>query len=111
MPLVSPEKYAFAIEQKKMLPAATSVNGRAVLAPPQFPVSARRAPDAAVINTLTTTSMINLFSLILISQPLKHLSINAAPFDPASVRTREREHAVLSANSGSCLRIEDITAG
>jgi hypothetical protein len=42
VPLVSAEKYASAIEQKKMLLEGTSVNGSVMLAPPHVPVSARK---------------------------------------------------------------------
>jgi hypothetical protein len=57
VPLDSPEKYASAIEQKKTLPAATSVNGSVMLAPPHMPVSARRRLDARVmINISAITS-------------------------------------------------------
>jgi hypothetical protein len=56
VPLVSPEKYASAIWQKKPLPA-TSVKGKVVVAPPQLPLSARRRLDAIVmINISATTS-------------------------------------------------------
>jgi hypothetical protein len=57
VPLDSPEKYASAIEQKKTLPADTSVNGSVMLAPPHVPVSARRRLDAIVmINISAITS-------------------------------------------------------
>jgi hypothetical protein len=50
VPLVSPEKNASAIWQKKILPI-TSLNGTVVIASPQVPVSAGNRVDA--INTTT----------------------------------------------------------
>jgi hypothetical protein len=46
VPLVRPEKYASAIEQKKILPI-TSVNGTVVIVPPHVLVSAGRRLDAS----------------------------------------------------------------
>jgi len=43
--LDKPEKYASAIEQKKTLPADTSVKGSVMLTPPQVPVSACNRVD------------------------------------------------------------------
>jgi hypothetical protein len=40
VPLVSAEKYASAIAQKKILLEGTSMNGSVMLAPPHVPVSA-----------------------------------------------------------------------
>jgi hypothetical protein len=52
VPLVNPEKNASPIEQKKILEDGTSVNGSAMLAPPQAPVSARSFADST-INVVT----------------------------------------------------------
>jgi hypothetical protein len=56
VPLVNPEKYAAAIEQKKPLLAGTSVNGKVVLVPLQAPVSARNRADVRLmVNTAATS--------------------------------------------------------
>jgi hypothetical protein len=51
LPFVSPEKSAFAIWQKNGLDI-TSVNGRAVVTPPQVPVSAL-SRDEPTVNATT----------------------------------------------------------
>jgi hypothetical protein len=70
--LVSAEKYASAIEQKKILVDDTSTNGSVMLAPPHVPFSARISVDAAVI--ITTAAMshrvrLRILVLILILLP------------------------------------------
>src|SRR5204863_330335 len=65
VPLVSPEKKASAIEQKKLLLEGTSLNGNVMLAPPQVPVSARKPADTTVIVTIAdATNSILLRALI-----------------------------------------------
>jgi hypothetical protein len=65
VPLVSPEKNASAIEQKKMLPADTSVKGSVMLAPPQVPVSACNRLDSTV--TLTIIEMRRLVRMAMLA--------------------------------------------
>lgn len=55
VPLVNPEKYASAIEQKKMLLEGTSVNGSVIIWPPHIPVSAFNRADATVIIAMNAT--------------------------------------------------------
>ena len=88
MPLVRPEKKASAIEQKKGL-EDTSVNGTIIIEPPQVPVSARKALEAAVINKLTPASVINLFRLFFISQLRESGSITGA-IEEHRVRAHKR---------------------
>jgi hypothetical protein len=57
VPPVSPEKYASAIAQKKMLLPATSVNGSVRLAPLHAPVSARSLTDATINTRLAANKI------------------------------------------------------
>jgi hypothetical protein len=58
VPLVSPEKYDSAMEQKKMFAGSTSSNGIVMLAPPHVPVwSACNRVDAAVTAIIAAINM------------------------------------------------------
>jgi hypothetical protein len=66
--LLNPEKKASAIEQKKMLPAATSVKGSVMLTPSHVPVSACKRADAAmIISIVIANNNVRLRLLVLMS--------------------------------------------
>jgi hypothetical protein len=68
VPLVRPEKYASAIEQKKTLAADTSLKGNVVETPPQLPtVSACNRVDRTVTLTINEMSrVVRIAKLVLI---------------------------------------------
>lgn len=81
MPFVRAEKYASAIEQKKMLLAGTSVNGRVVVCPPHVPMSAHSRDEEIVIIAIAATN-----SMALLRRMLSFVFM---------VSIRERQEATL----------------
>jgi hypothetical protein len=58
VPLVNPEKYASAIEQKKRLPGSTSAKGIVMLAIPQVPVVASKRVGSKLMLTINKMSSV-----------------------------------------------------
>jgi hypothetical protein len=72
--LVKPEKNASAIEQKKMLPEETSVNGSVMLASPHVPVSALGFVDKVAMMTISpTTATARRYTLLWALDPVEEI--------------------------------------
>src|SRR5262245_15523850 len=98
VPLVSPEKKASAIEQKKMLLEGTSVNGREIICPPHVPVSARNWVDAAVMIAISAASA----TLLLQSRQSKPLILGSSHQDADHAKSKQETERSLEPRQLIC---------